>query len=89
MLGGFGRDWLGFEILKEIRFDFLKIDGSVVLTVQRSEASLAKVRTITRMARVVGIHTIAEQVESGGSSLSRASSKWITRREPPFPARRR
>lgn len=66
VLGGFGRDKVSFDILKEIHFDFLKLDGSVILNILRNGASLAKLRSVIRVAHVVGINTIAELVESGG-----------------------
>lgn len=64
MLGGFGRDRVSVEILKHMRFDFLKIDGSVVFNILRSEASVSKMRSIVRLAHAVGINTVAELVES-------------------------
>lgn len=64
MLGGFGGDRVSLEILKEMRFDFLLIDGSLVYNILRSEASLTKMRGIARLAHAVGIKTVAELVES-------------------------
>ncbi|MBI5910816.1 MAG: EAL domain-containing protein [Betaproteobacteria bacterium] len=64
MLGGFGRVRVSVEILKEMRFDFLKIDGSVVFNILRSEASVSKMRSIVRLAHTVGINTVAELVEN-------------------------
>ena len=64
MLGGFGLDRVSLEILKEMRFDFLKIDGSLVFNLLRSEASVSKIRGIVRLAHAVGINTVAELVES-------------------------
>lgn len=64
MLGGFRHDRASLKILKEMRFDFLKIDGSLVYNLLRSEASVSKMRGIVRMAHAVGINTVAELVES-------------------------
>ena len=64
MLGGFGRDRVSVEILKKMHFDFLKIDGSLVLNILRSEASVSKMRSIVRLAHTVGTNTVAELVES-------------------------
>ena len=64
MLGGFGRDRVSVDILKEMHFDFLKIDGSVALSILRSEASVTKLRSIVRLAHSLGINTVAELVES-------------------------
>lgn len=64
MLGGFGRDRVPLEILKEMHFDFIKFHGSLVLSILRSQASVSKMRGIVRMAHAVGINTIAELVEN-------------------------
>lgn len=64
MLGGFARDRVSLEILKEMHFDFLKFHGSLVLNILRNEASATRMRTIVRLAHAVGINTVAELVES-------------------------
>ncbi len=64
MLGGFGRDRVSLEILKEMHFDFLKFHGSLVFNILRNEASVSRMRTIVRLAHTVGINTVAELVES-------------------------
>lgn len=64
MLGGFGRDRVSLEILKDMRFDFLKLHGSLAFNILRNEASVTKVRSIVRMAHAIGINTVAELVES-------------------------
>ena len=46
------------------RFDFVKIDSSIVLAFQRDPVALAKLKAITRVCRTLGIRTIAEFVES-------------------------
>ena len=43
--------------------DFLKIDGSLILNLQRSPVDLARVKAIQRVAKAIGIRTIAEFVE--------------------------
>lgn len=63
MLGGFGRDRVSLEILKEMHFDFIKIHGSLVFNILRNDASVSRMRGIVRMAHAVGINTIAELVE--------------------------
>lgn len=64
MLGAFRYDKISMEIIKEMHFDFLKIEGSLVYNLLRSEESVSKVRGIVRMAHAIGINTIADLVES-------------------------
>ncbi len=63
-LSGFGRDGVSFELLRNLRVDFLKIDGSVILHILRDPIYLAKVLAINQVAKKIGIKTIAELVES-------------------------
>ena len=63
-LDGFGRSGIGFDHVKTLPLDFLKIDGSVILQILRVPEALAKVRAIQRVCKVIGIRTIAEMVES-------------------------
>ena len=63
-LDGFGRSGVGFNHLKALPLDFLKIDGRIVLQILRVPEALAKVRAIQRVCEVIGIRTIAEMVES-------------------------
>ncbi len=63
-LSSFGRDGVSFELLRNLRVDFLKIDGSVILHILRDPIYLAKVLAINQVAKKIGIKTIAELVES-------------------------
>lgn len=63
-LDGFGRLGVGFDHVKTLPLDFLKIDGSIILQILRVPEALAKVRAIQRVCKVIGIRTIAEMVES-------------------------
>ncbi len=63
-LDGFGRLGVGFDHIKAIPLDFLKIDGGIILQIERLPEALAKVRAIQRVCKVIGIRTIAEMVES-------------------------
>ena len=63
-LDGFGRGGIGFEHVKALPLDFLKIDGSIILQILRVPEALAKVRAIQRVSKVIGVLTIAEMVES-------------------------
>ncbi|TSA18428.1 MAG: EAL domain-containing protein, partial [Betaproteobacteria bacterium] len=66
-LDGFGRAAIGFDHVKALPLDFLKIDGSIILQIQRVPEALAKVRAIQRVSKVIGIRTVAEMVESDDS----------------------
>ena len=63
-LDGFGRSGIGFDHVKTLPLDFLKIDGSIILQILRVPEALAKVRAIQRVCKAIGIRTIAEMVES-------------------------
>lgn len=63
-LSGFGREGISVELLKACPLDFLKIHGSLVLGIQRNPADLGKVTAISRIAKVIGVSTVAEMVES-------------------------
>lgn len=62
-LDGFGRAGVGFEHVKALPLDFLKIDGSIILQILRVPEALTKVRAIQRVSKVIGIRTIAAMVE--------------------------
>jgi len=66
-LDGFGRSGVGFDHIKTLPLDFLKIDGRIILQIERVPEALAKVRAIQRVSKVIGIRTIAEMVESDDS----------------------
>lgn len=66
-LEGFGCSGVGFDHVKALPLDFLKIDGSIILQIVRAPEALAKVRAIQRVCKVIGIRTIAEMVESDES----------------------
>lgn len=66
-LDGFGSAGVGFEHVKALPLDFLKIDGSIILQILRVPEALAKVRAVQRVCKAVGICTIAEMVESDDS----------------------
>jgi EAL domain-containing protein (putative c-di-GMP-specific phosphodiesterase class I)/PAS domain-containing protein len=63
-LDGFGRSGVGFDHVKSLPLDFLKIDGSIILQIVRVPEALSKVRAIQRVCKVIGIRTVAEMVES-------------------------
>jgi PAS domain S-box-containing protein len=63
-LSGFGRDRVLFDLIRGFQVEFLKIDGRVILDILRDPVKLAKVTAINRVAKKIGVKTIAEMVES-------------------------
>lgn len=63
-LSGFGRDKVLFDLIRGFQVEFLKIDGSVILEILRDPLKLAKLTAISRVARKIGVQTIAELVEN-------------------------
>lgn len=63
-LSGFGRDRILFDLIRGFLVDFLKIDGSLIFNMLRDPADLAKITTINRVAKKIGVKTVAELVES-------------------------
>jgi PAS domain S-box-containing protein len=62
-LSGFGRVRVYFEEMENFDIDFLKIDGGIVLEILRDPVALAKAVAIQRVAKELGLQTIAEFVE--------------------------
>jgi PAS domain S-box-containing protein len=62
-LSGFGRDQVSFELLRGIKVDFLKIDGSIILHIHRDPLDMARLKAVNRVAKTIGIKTVAELVE--------------------------
>lgn len=62
-LSGFGRDQVLFDLIRGFQVEFLKIDGSIILDILRDPVKLAKVTAINRVAKKIGVKTIAELVE--------------------------
>ena len=50
--------------LKNLPVDYLKIDGHFIKNVTRDRVDESMVEAITKMARAMGIETIAERVDS-------------------------
>ncbi len=63
-LSNFGRDNVSFKLIRDFNIEFIKIDGSLILAMSRDEVSQAKVVAINKVARSVGVRTVAEMVES-------------------------
>lgn len=64
MLAGFGRQQPSANLLKDIPVNFVKIDGSLILNIARSDSAVAKLRAIVHVAHALGINTVAELAES-------------------------
>lgn len=62
-LDDFGTGFCSFAYLRDLDVDVFKIDGSFVRDVDRNELSLAIVKSIVEIARVLGKRTVAEAVE--------------------------
>lgn len=63
-LDDFGKGLSTFDYLKQLPVDLVKIDGGFVRELAHSELDHAMVRSIHEVARIAGLRTIAESVES-------------------------
>ncbi len=63
-LDDFGSGLASFAALKELRVDFIKIDGKLIRDIGTDEVDFAMVESINMMAHLLGIKTIAESVDT-------------------------
>lgn len=63
-LDDFGTGFCSFGYLRSLDVDFLKIDGSFVRDMLVAPVAAEVVASITRIAHLLGKHTVAEQVET-------------------------
>jgi PAS domain S-box-containing protein len=62
-ISGFGRDRATVDSLKLFPVDFLKIDGGIVRQIVKYPTFLGRAAAISRVAKTIGVRTIAEMVE--------------------------
>lgn len=65
-LDDFGSGYNSFHYLRELSFDFVKIDGAFIRNILDSKIDRILVRNLCNMCQELGIKTIAEFVESQG-----------------------
>jgi len=63
-LDDFGTGFSSYAYLKELKVDYLKIDGIFVRNITEDEVDYAMVKSISDVAKAIGIETIAEFVEN-------------------------
>jgi EAL domain-containing protein (putative c-di-GMP-specific phosphodiesterase class I)/GGDEF domain-containing protein len=63
-LDDFGVGFSSFTYLKNLKVDYLKIDGSFIRDMQRNDVDVALVSSMHETSRFLGIKTIAESVEN-------------------------
>ncbi len=62
----FGTRYTGFNVLKKLRLDTIKIDQCFIRGVDRSQDMIALCRTIVAMGRQLKLRTVAEGIEEIG-----------------------
>jgi EAL domain-containing protein (putative c-di-GMP-specific phosphodiesterase class I) len=63
-LDNFGSGLSNFSFLKNLKIDFIKIDGNLVRDISEDRVDHGIVESINSMAHLLGIKTIAESVDS-------------------------
>lgn len=63
-LDDFGSGYNSFHYLRELRFEYVKIDGAFVRNILNSKIDYALVHNLSRLCKDIGIRTVAEFVES-------------------------
>ncbi len=63
-LDDFGSGYNSFHYLRELRFEYVKIDGAFVRNILNSKVDYALVRNLSNLCKDIGIRTVAEFVEN-------------------------
>ncbi len=63
-LDDFGSGYNSFHYLRELRFEYVKIDGAFVRNILNSKIDYALVHNLSRLCQDIGIYTVAEFVEN-------------------------
>lgn len=63
LIDGFGRKAVSFTPLKTVGAHFVKVDGSIVRKLLKSEVAATKLNAILRVGREINLNVIAECVE--------------------------
>jgi len=66
---GFGSQKISFAPFRTLRFDFLKIDGSIICEILHKPSELAKARAIVLACEKIGVSTIAQFVEDEATRI--------------------
>ena len=66
-LSGFAGDPMSFKVLAQLRPDYLKIDGGIIVGMSHSAIERAKVKAIAVAARAMHVQTIAQCVEDAAA----------------------
>lgn len=65
-LDDFGSGYNSFHYLRELHFEYVKIDGAFVRNILNSKIDYALVHNLSRLCQDIGIQTVAEFVENQG-----------------------
>ncbi|MDH3319105.1 MAG: EAL domain-containing protein [Betaproteobacteria bacterium] len=63
LVDGFGQRSVSFIALKTMRADFVKVDGSIIRALGRSQVARQKLQAVVRVGEALGVEVIAECVE--------------------------
>lgn len=64
VLDDFGAGYASIAYLRELRFDQIKLDGSIVTTAQHGVEGMRLLQAVIGLCEILGVSTIAEHVES-------------------------